>query len=45
MKYLIVRESPKAVQEVIQTSEVTSLMPLSCTLPGKLLKETHKMDA
>ena len=45
MKHLIVRELPKAVQEVIQTSEVTSPMPLAGILPGKLLKEIHKVDA
>ena len=35
----------KAVQEVIQTNEVTSPMPLAFIVPGKLLKEIHKMDA
>ena len=45
MIYLIARESLKAAQDVIQTSEVTSPMPLAFNLPGKLLKEIHRMDA
>ena len=45
MKYLIVRESNKTVQEVVQTSEVALPMPLAFVLPGKFLKEVHEMDA
>ena len=45
MKYTIVVEPLKFVQEVIQTSELNSSMPLAFIIPGKSLKEIHRMDA